>query len=259
MHWNDTISSNNMRLVTSTFALSSLSQTDRVTPASLMKRTNVSVTTCHILSVVVRWFSYTWISLCETFGGLPTRIAKYTVTRTFVIDAVWLHNFEKMNATGRKQIDANKPPKDAKCGICTLDFIGSFGSNLPVKNPCGCFFHGYCLNNFGRGGYDLTTILISVTNYIVSVSFTLNYSYSDSFCAGSKHHRTNTSQCPDCKDLQRQVKHFTTENTKLEKKVAQLSTKSSDTENLRKEIKALTSENSKLKKKVGQLCKILSK
>lgn len=44
---------------------------------------------------------------------------------------------------------APKIDKKAKCEICSMDFVGCEDPNLPVRNPCGCIFHEYCLYKFG--------------------------------------------------------------------------------------------------------------
>lgn len=78
-------------------------------------------------------------------------------------------------------------------------------------------------------------------------------------CPGSSCRRNNGSTCKSCKDMQSEIKQLTTENTKLKKKVEQLSSKSNDADDLRKRNKQLTSEISKWQKKVEHLTKILSK
>lgn len=78
-------------------------------------------------------------------------------------------------------------------------------------------------------------------------------------CPGSSCHRTGSESSGgrnNCKDLLRQIKQLTSENTKLNKKVEQLSEKSSDSAYLRKENKKLTSEVSRFQKQSEELLKI---
>lgn len=87
----------------------------------------------------------------------------------------------------------------------------------------------------------------------------LLFKFRGSYCPGSSCNRTGSSGsgssggCTNCKDLRREIKQLTADNTKLNKKVEQLSEKCSDAVDLRKVSKKLTAENSKLQKKIVQL------
>jgi len=90
------------------------------------------------------------------------------------------------------------------------------------------------------------------------------FKFSGPYCPGSScDHTSSTAKssggCNDCKDLRREIKQLTSENTKLNKKVELMSEKSSDSADLRKENKKLTSEISKLRKKIDDVSKKLKK